>query len=49
MLMEKNVSNQEPLTVSWDERGVKIVSLEALNSDVLFMHAHMWVHTHTHT
>lgn len=33
----------------WDERGVKTVSLEALNSDVLFMHAHMWIHTLTHT
>lgn len=33
--------------MSWDEQGVKIVSLEALNSDALFMHAHMWIHTHT--
>lgn len=33
--------------MSWDEQGMKIVSLEALNSDVLFTHT--CVHTHSHT
>lgn len=46
MLMKEDVSNQEPLTASWDGSGVKIVSLEALNSYVLFIHTRMWVHTH---
>lgn len=34
--------------MSWDEREVKIVSLEALNSDVLFIHTHMCTHALTH-
>lgn len=35
--------------MSWDERGVKIISLEALHSDVLFTHMHMCIHALTHT
>lgn len=35
--------------MSWDEQGVKILPLEALNSDVLFTHTHMCMHALTDT
>lgn len=34
--------------MSWDKQEVKIISLEALNSDVLFMHTHMCIHALAH-
>ena len=34
--------------MSWDEQEVKIISLEALNSDVLFRHTHMCILALTH-